>query len=112
MEAKILTVTRNPTLTSAQWKLRGKPEYPCVVGVLTRPADDTTKETRQSNVYKDNWFDRLAINHLSKKLQEASGSPSSIHLHRIQFTDKFLLFTYLFIFILIHLLLSILCRIH
>ncbi|KAF7818372.1 beta-carotene isomerase D27, chloroplastic-like [Senna tora] len=76
MEAKILTLSRSPTpttLTSAHWKLKRKPAYPHVVGVLTRPADDTTEETRKTNVYKDNWFDRLAINHLSKNVQETSG---------------------------------------
>lgn len=30
----------------------------------------------KTNVYKDNWFDRLAINHLSKSVQEATGSQS------------------------------------
>ncbi|XP_028758424.1 beta-carotene isomerase D27, chloroplastic-like [Neltuma alba] len=73
MEAKILTVSRNPAVTAAYRKLKHKPRYPCVVGVVTRPADGIKEETRQTNVYKDNWFDRLALHHLSKNVQKASG---------------------------------------
>ncbi|CAJ1903175.1 unnamed protein product [Sphenostylis stenocarpa] len=32
-----------------------------------------TGETRKTNAYKDNLFDRLAIRHLSKSVQEATG---------------------------------------
>ncbi|KAI9118891.1 hypothetical protein K1719_009566 [Acacia pycnantha] len=71
MEAKILTVSRNPAVAAAHRKLKHKPRRSCVVGVLTRPANDITEG--QTIVYKDNWFDRLAIRHLSKNVQEASG---------------------------------------
>ncbi|KAJ1385531.1 hypothetical protein SESBI_41596 [Sesbania bispinosa] len=71
----------SPTLTLAHWKMRRKPEHPYVVGVLTRPTDNNIsgeKETlRKTNVYKDNWFDNLAINHLSKSLQAATGLSNS-----------------------------------
>lgn len=62
------------TLTSSHWKLRHKPERAFVVGVLTRPAENIAEETRNTNVYKDNWFDHLAINHLSKSVQASTGS--------------------------------------
>ncbi|MED6173745.1 Beta-carotene isomerase d27, chloroplastic, partial [Stylosanthes scabra] len=62
------------TLTSPyQWMMRfnkHKSKAPFVVGVLTRPAENISQET---NVYKDNWFDHLAINHLSKSVQASTG---------------------------------------
>ncbi|XP_020990681.2 beta-carotene isomerase D27, chloroplastic-like [Arachis duranensis] len=61
------------TLTSPyQWmmKLKHKSKSPFVVGVLARPAENIAQET---NVYKDNWFDHLAINHLSKSVQASTG---------------------------------------
>ncbi|KAL1329707.1 beta-carotene isomerase D27, chloroplastic [Arachis hypogaea] len=63
----------NLTLTSPyQWmmKLKHKSKSPFVVGVLARPAENNAQET---NVYKDNWFDHLAINHLSKSVQASTG---------------------------------------
>ncbi|KAK7393486.1 hypothetical protein VNO78_22043 [Psophocarpus tetragonolobus] len=74
MDAKAVAQCRSPTLTtSTQWK----PKHPCVVSVLARPADDIFGETRKSNVYKDGLFDRIAINHLSKCVQEATGVRNS-----------------------------------
>ena len=76
MEAKVFLHKRSSTstLALAQRRLKRKPEYPTVFGVLTRPADDIKIETRKTNVNKDNWFDRLAINHLSRSVQAATGS--------------------------------------
>lgn len=72
----------SPTpIALAQWKLKRKPEHTCVVGVLTRPsADDIAGEilVGKTNAYKDNWFDKLAINHLSKSVQAATGSLISL----------------------------------
>jgi len=71
MEAKLVAQCNSPTLTLAHWK----PKQPCVVGVLARPADDISGEARKTNhVYKDGLFDRIAINYLSKCVQEATGS--------------------------------------
>lgn len=39
-------------------------------GVMLNSNGITTTNT----VYKDNWFDRIAINYLSRALQDASGS--------------------------------------
>lgn len=61
----------------AQWKLKRKPEHTCVVGVLTRPSAGEIL-VGKTNAYKDNWFDKLAINHLSKSVQAATGSLISL----------------------------------
>ncbi|XP_057438613.1 beta-carotene isomerase D27, chloroplastic [Lotus japonicus] len=73
------------TPTSPLWKLiKHKPQHrPCVVAVLRNPLSDIAGAARKTigesdspmktNIYKDNWFDRLAINHLSKSVQEATG---------------------------------------
>lgn len=62
-----------------------------VVAVLTRPADNIGRAAEEisvkpadsiagiakkttTTVYNDNWFDRIAINHLSKSVQAATGS--------------------------------------
>ena len=83
MEAKFFAYNKNPTLTSAHWKvIKRKPEPPSVVAVLTRPSDDIAarEATKTNPVYKDKWFDRLAINHLSKSVQAAIGSfPLSLY---------------------------------
>lgn len=55
-----------------------------IVSVLTRPADhiiiietESTdskgKAENTSTIYNDNWFDRIAINHLSQSVQAATG---------------------------------------
>ncbi|KAK7245420.1 hypothetical protein RIF29_40266 [Crotalaria pallida] len=79
MEARIFVQNNSPILTSAHWKqIKHKPQHPSVVAVLTRPSsDDIAGETRKTNVYKDNFFDLLAINHLSKSFQAASGFTNS-----------------------------------
>ncbi|XLS81052.1 hypothetical protein HN51_046883, partial [Arachis hypogaea] len=76
LDAKMMMAqhgNNNLTLTSPyQWmmKLKHKSKSPFVVGVLARPAENNAQET---NVYKDNWFDHLAINHLSKSVQASTG---------------------------------------
>ncbi|XP_014511713.1 beta-carotene isomerase D27, chloroplastic [Vigna radiata var. radiata] len=62
MEAKLVAQCKIPTLTLPHWK----PKYPCVVA-----------QTRKANVYKDSFFDNIAINHISKCLQEATGLRNS-----------------------------------
>lgn len=37
------------------------------------PADVVTGAEEKSRVYNDNWFDRMAINHLSQNVQAATG---------------------------------------
>lgn len=54
-------------------KLRRR-SIPCVA-VLTRQAESgVMEETRKTNtVYSDNWFDKIAIDHLSQAVQATSG---------------------------------------
>ncbi|XP_022898222.1 beta-carotene isomerase D27, chloroplastic-like isoform X2 [Olea europaea var. sylvestris] len=52
--------------------------YPFITCVLTKPKMNTETSTLDSKkVYKDNWFDLLAINHISKNLQASTGFRSS-----------------------------------
>jgi len=50
-----------------------------------RPSDNITKETRKTNAYNDNLFDRFAINHiasLDKRIEvkiNASNQSTSVH---------------------------------
>lgn len=72
MNAKMITHNMSLTPTLAHWNLRLKPKKATfVVGVLARPTEETLSKT---HVYKDNWFDKLAINHLSKSVQAATGN--------------------------------------
>ncbi|CDP03682.1 unnamed protein product [Coffea canephora] len=53
---------------------------PYVVAVLSRSPDKSVELSgtmASRTVYKDNWFDRAAINHLSQRLQETTGLRSS-----------------------------------
>ncbi|KAL2320997.1 hypothetical protein Fmac_029966 [Flemingia macrophylla] len=51
--------------------IKRKPQHPSVVAMLrTTPSDNVATKT---NAYKDNLFDLLAINHLSKNVQAATG---------------------------------------
>ncbi|CAA2974234.1 beta-carotene isomerase D27, chloroplastic-like isoform X2 [Olea europaea var. sylvestris] len=52
--------------------------YPFISYVLTKPRTCTEITSDESkNVYKDNWFDLLAINHISKSFQASTGFRSS-----------------------------------
>jgi len=81
MEANIFRQqNRISTLTLTHYNLiKHRPQHPpYIVAVLRKPSNhDITEETAKStttNVYKDNWFDLIAINHLSKTVQAATGS--------------------------------------
>ncbi|QCE06269.1 hypothetical protein DEO72_LG9g1280 [Vigna unguiculata] len=74
MDAKLVAQCRSPTLITSP---HGKPKYPCVVAVLARPADDISAQPTKTNVYKDSFFDHMAINHMSKCLQETTGLRNS-----------------------------------
>ncbi|WJX84299.1 Beta-carotene isomerase d27, chloroplastic [Trifolium repens] len=71
---------RISTLTSTHYNLiKHKPQRPpYIISVLKKPlnhdiTEETTKNSTTTNVYKDNWFDLIAINHLSKTIQAATG---------------------------------------
>ncbi|KAK2359273.1 beta-carotene isomerase D27, chloroplastic [Trifolium repens] len=70
---------RISTLSSTHYNLiKHKPQHPpYIVSVLKKPSNhDISQETTKNsipNVYNDSWFDLLAINHLSKTIQAATG---------------------------------------
>jgi len=52
------------TMFNSHWNpIKHKPLCDCNA---QRPSNNITKETRKTNAYNDNLFDRLAINHLSQ----------------------------------------------
>lgn len=81
MEANILSQNRISKLTSSTHYnlIKHKPQHaPYVVSVLRNTSkhdiSDETTNNSTSIVYKDSWFDLVAINHLSKSVQAATGS--------------------------------------
>ncbi|XWS76332.1 hypothetical protein CRYUN_Cryun01aG0166900 [Craigia yunnanensis] len=89
MEAKLLPQSRSPIATAL--RRRHKQGCSSTVAVLARPAENITGITEKlilkpaesktevapkTSVYNDNWFDLMAINHLSQSLQSASGLKS------------------------------------
>ncbi|CAK9157311.1 unnamed protein product [Ilex paraguariensis] len=76
MEANHLLRPQSPfPATGARRKHMHKPKvsHHHVLAVLTRPTKNVEGLTSSKTVYNDNWFDRLAINHLSHNVQAASG---------------------------------------
>ncbi|XP_014495686.1 beta-carotene isomerase D27, chloroplastic [Vigna radiata var. radiata] len=74
MVANCFRLNKSSALCSTHWNhTKRKLEHPCAVAMLRRPSESITEETRKTNAYNDNLFDRLAINHLSKSVQEATG---------------------------------------
>lgn len=67
------TVILPTMMNNNKMKLRRK-NILCV-GVLTRSAEgEVIEETRKTKtVYTDNWFDKIAIDHLSQAVQATSG---------------------------------------
>lgn len=81
MEANVFRQNRISKLTSStNYNLiKHKPQHPpSVVSVLrntsNRNINEETTNNSTSTVYKDSWFDLVAINHLSKSVQAATGS--------------------------------------
>ncbi|KAK2987117.1 hypothetical protein RJ640_019677 [Escallonia rubra] len=83
MEAKLFLQNKSPFSPQASLpRYMHKPKhYPLVLAVLTRPTDNVerslTATTPTKTVYSDNWFDRLAIHHLSQSVQDAIGLRNS-----------------------------------
>ncbi|XP_062148989.1 beta-carotene isomerase D27, chloroplastic [Alnus glutinosa] len=81
MDAKFLLHTSSPFSSFAHRRYTCKPPVrsPPILAVLTTPAETITQEATKTTsvIYNDNWFDQLAINHLSRSVQAASGLRSS-----------------------------------
>ena len=87
MEAKLLPQSRSPIATA--FRRIHKQGCSSIVAVLARPAENIagiteklilkpaeskTEVVPKTSVHNDNWFDLMAINHLSQSLQAATGS--------------------------------------
>jgi hypothetical protein len=78
MDAKFVVHTSSPFSSLAHRSYTCKPPVrsPPTLAVLTSPTETITQEatkTTTSVIYNDNWFDKIAINHLSQSVQAASG---------------------------------------
>ncbi|KAM7521646.1 hypothetical protein LguiA_011548 [Lonicera macranthoides] len=78
MEANVVLQNKSLFLTHTKYRrdiIKQKPKYsPCIIAVLTTPTKDNNSiSTSSKTVYKDGWFNRLAINHLSRSVQAAIG---------------------------------------
>ncbi|KAG4913191.1 hypothetical protein JHK82_053776 [Glycine max] len=74
MDANCFRLNKSSALCSTHWNtIKRKPEHPLWLQCSERPQTNITGETRKTNAYKDNLFNRLAIHHLSKSVQEATG---------------------------------------
>lgn len=64
---------------------------PVILSVLSAGKNMSDTSDRQSTTaYNDNWFDRLAINHLSSNLQAAAGS--FLHLRTSMRSSTFIFY--------------------
>ncbi|KAA8550812.1 hypothetical protein F0562_002496 [Nyssa sinensis] len=75
------------------------------VAVLTRPTDNAERVTKSnsSTVYKDSWFDRIAINHISQNLQTTTGSfHSFIYIDGLLLNFCLKVYIYIYIYIYIY----------
>lgn len=74
MEAKLLQHSWSPRATFARRRYPCKRMWSPVVAVLTTPMEIITEEARKTTSgYNDNWFEQIAINHLSRSVQAATG---------------------------------------
>lgn len=55
---------------------------PRIVSAMTSPTQNVENITTLKTEYKDNWFDSIAINHLSKSVQETTGLLLHFHVHK------------------------------
>ncbi|KAL2535710.1 Beta-carotene isomerase D27 [Forsythia ovata] len=79
MVVTLVNQSRSPLPPRVDRRNMHKPRHsPFISYVLTKPTTNIETSTDESkNVYKDNWYDRLAINHISKNLQASTGLGSS-----------------------------------
>ncbi|KAJ8899463.1 hypothetical protein K2173_018437 [Erythroxylum novogranatense] len=78
MESKLLLPTRNLIPFRPPLSRRSKLSYSTVLAVLARPTDSFRNSSKPADivpgltgktVYNDNWFEQLAVNHLSQSVQ-------------------------------------------
>lgn len=78
MDARLVQHVASPTLPRMRQHNMHRHRYSSrIVAVMTRPTENFERLTSPKTEYNDNWFDRIAINHLSQSVQETIGFKSS-----------------------------------
>ncbi|PSR86099.1 Beta-carotene isomerase [Actinidia chinensis var. chinensis] len=74
----LLVQYKSPFLTLSQRRHIHQAKHPPILSILTRPTEDVERVSSNSKtVYNDNWFNLIAINHLSKSVQATTGLRNS-----------------------------------
>ena len=73
MDAKLVTQHRSHVWAGKRGMHKPR-SSPSILAVLARPADNLTLVKETPSLLTDNWFDRIAINHLSQSVQATTGS--------------------------------------
>lgn len=74
MDARLVQHVTSPTLPRMHQRNMQRHRYaPRIVAVMTRPTENLERLATTKTEYNDNWFDRIAINHLSRSVQETIG---------------------------------------
>ncbi|XP_057483486.1 beta-carotene isomerase D27, chloroplastic-like [Actinidia eriantha] len=74
METLLLVQYKSPFLTLSHRRHIHQAKHPPILSILTRPTEDVERvSTNSKTVYNDNWFNLIAINHLSKSVQATTG---------------------------------------
>ncbi|CBI25060.3 hypothetical protein AAG906_021322 [Vitis piasezkii] len=76
MDAKLVTQHRSHVWAGKRGMHKPRSSPP-ILAVLARPADNLTLVKETPSLLTDNWFDRIAINHLSQSVQATTGLRNS-----------------------------------
>lgn len=73
MDARLVLHVTTPVFPCISQHNMHRQRYPPrIVSAMASPTQNVEKTTLKTE-YKDNWFDSIAINHLSKSVQETIG---------------------------------------
>lgn len=79
----------------------GRRSYmPCIRSVMTKPTENVERLAISTKTeYKDNWFDTIAINHLSQSVQSTIGLlhgaityNNDVYIHKQNYTEVYMCF--------------------
>lgn len=84
MDARLVQHVASPTLPRIRQTNMHRHRYsPRIVAVMIRPTENIERLTTTTKTeYNDNWFDRIAINHLSQSVQETIGLILHFYVYR------------------------------
>ncbi|WOH01722.1 hypothetical protein DCAR_0521107 [Daucus carota subsp. sativus] len=77
MDARLVLHVTSSVLPCLSQHNMHRRRCPRAVSAMTSPTQNVERLTTLKTEYKDNWFDSIAINHLSKSVQETIGFKSS-----------------------------------